>query len=73
MARTDLEEALDYASVGGHTLLEVDIRVGLAWAQYRAGNGPMAEIEAEGARRMSTQMGYHWGQVDAAEILAQLR
>ena len=31
-----------------------------------------AQAEAERARQMSVGMGYHWGQVDAAEVLAAL-
>jgi hypothetical protein len=31
-----------------------------------------ARQEAERALQMSVQMGYHWGQVDAAEVLAAL-
>jgi hypothetical protein len=32
-----------------------------------------AQDEAERAQRMSADMGYHWGQVDAAEVLAAVR
>jgi hypothetical protein len=40
---------------------------------HRATGDPVrARAEAERARRMSAEMGYHWGQVDAAEVLAAL-
>ena len=37
-----------------------------------AGDPVRARAEAERARQMSDGMGYHWGQVDAAEVLAVL-
>jgi hypothetical protein len=46
-----------------------DIRVTLAWAHLAAGGKQAARAEAERAQQMSEQMGYHWGQVDAAEVL----
>ncbi|NER53129.1 MAG: hypothetical protein F6J92_42145 [Symploca sp. SIO1A3] len=71
-AQTDLTEALDYALSGGFRLDEADIRVGLAWMYYTRDDVPRAKEEAERARQMSEEMGYHWGQVDAMEVLEQV-
>ncbi len=71
-ARRDLDEALNYALAGGYRIYEADIRVSLAWAHLAAGNPSAAQREAEKAQRMSAEMGYHWGQVDAKEVLAKL-
>jgi tetratricopeptide (TPR) repeat protein len=71
-AFSDLNEALDYAMDGGYRIYEADIRVGLAWAHLAAGDRQAARAEAERAQRMSADMGYHWGQVDAAEVLEAL-
>ncbi|NER20401.1 MAG: hypothetical protein F6J96_06705 [Symploca sp. SIO1C2] len=68
-AQTDLTEALDYALSAGYRLYEADIRVGLAWMYYSRGDTNRAKEEAERARQMSEEMGYHWGQVDAMEVL----
>ncbi|NEP11514.1 MAG: serine protease [Symploca sp. SIO2C1] len=71
-AQTDLTEALDYALSAGFCLYEADIRVGLAWMYYTRGDVPRAKEEAERARQMSEEMEYHWGQVDAMEVLEQV-
>jgi tetratricopeptide (TPR) repeat protein len=71
LALADLSEALGYAVESGYRIYEVDIRVALAWAQRAAGNPSAARAEAEHGRRMSEETGYHWGQVDAAEVLAE--
>ena len=71
-AFSDLNEALGYAVDGGYRIYEADIRVALAWAHLAAGNPTRARQEAERAQQMSADMGYHWGQVDAAEVLAAL-
>ena len=71
-AFSDLKEALGYAVDGGYRIYEADIRVALAWAHLAAGDPVRARQEAERAQRMSVDMGYHWGQVDAAEVLAAL-
>ncbi|NES21887.1 MAG: hypothetical protein F6K41_23930 [Symploca sp. SIO3E6] len=68
-AQTDLTEALDYALSGGYRLDEADIRVSLAWMYYSRGEAKRAKEEAERARLMSEEMEYHWGQVDAMEVL----
>lgn len=44
----------------------------LAWAHLTSGDPSRAKAEAERARQMSAEMGYHWGQVDVAEVLAAL-
>ena len=80
LAFSDLNEALGYAVDGGYRIYEADIRIALAWAHLAAGEPDRArqealrraQDEAERAQRMSADMGYHWGQVDAAEVLAAL-
>jgi len=72
LAFSDLNEALGYAVDGGYRIYEADIRVALAWAHLAAGEPDRSRQEAERAQRMSADMGYHWGQVDAAEVLAAL-
>lgn len=72
-AFSDLSEALGYAVGSGYRIHESDIRVALAWAHLAAGNPAKGYTEAERAQRMSDQMGYHWGQVDATEILDAIR
>ncbi len=71
-ARMNLNEALMYASMNGYRLYEADIRVGLARAQLGAGNKAVAAAEAERAHSMSAVMEYHWGQVEAAQLLASI-
>jgi tetratricopeptide (TPR) repeat protein len=71
-AFSDLREALGYASDGGYRLYEADSRIALAWAHLASGNPTAARQEAVHAQSMSTDMGYHWGQVDAAEVLDHL-
>jgi hypothetical protein len=50
--------------------LEVDLRVGLAWAYFHKGKREAARQEADLALSMSKEMGYYWGEVDAKEVLA---
>lgn len=71
-ASSDLNEALEYARAGGYRLYEADIRIALAWAHLAAGNEDLARDEAGYALQMSQDMGYHWGIVDAKEVLAKL-
>jgi tetratricopeptide (TPR) repeat protein len=78
-AFSDLNEALGYAVEGGYRVYEADIRVALAWAHLAAGEkvrarqkALRAQDEAQRAQQMSVEMGYHWGQVDAAEVLEAL-
>ena len=79
-AFADLNEALNYAVEGGYRIYEADIRVALGWA-YLADLTPdpspkrrgeilaKAKESAERALQMSQEMGYHWGKVDAEEVL----
>lgn len=71
-AASDLEEALGYAVTGGYRIYEADIRIALAWMHRAAGQFAVARREAERAQQMSQEMGYYWGQQDAAEVLAVL-
>ncbi len=84
LALADLNEALGYALAGGYRIYEADIRVALAWAHRAAALTPnpsptgregleQARAEAERVLQLSQAMGYHWGQVDAAEVLAALQ
>jgi tetratricopeptide (TPR) repeat protein len=71
-AFNDLDEALGYATAGGYRRYEADIRVALAWAHLAAGDTAKARAEARRALQLSGEMGYHWGQVDAEEVLGEL-
>jgi tetratricopeptide (TPR) repeat protein len=71
-AKNDLNEALSLCLTSGYRIHEADCRVGLAWLQYHSGDPEKARQEAERAKTMSAEMGYHWGGVDADEILALL-
>lgn len=71
-ARSDLEEALNYACAGGYRIYEADIRIALTWMHLANHNYPAAKAEAEKAQLMSDEMGYHWGRVDAGEVLQAL-
>lgn len=44
----------------------------LAWAHRAMGDPARARAEAARAQQMSAEMGYHWGGVDAAEVLAAM-
>jgi hypothetical protein len=68
----DLEEALMYAVEGGYRMYEVDVRVALAWAYLSAGKTNSAKQFAQLALSMGNEMGYHWGKVDASEVLSKL-
>ena len=67
-----LKEALGYALQGGYRRYEADIRVALAWWHRASGNSDAAKAEAARALTMSKEMGYHWGKVDAEEVLGEL-
>jgi hypothetical protein len=71
-AFSDLREALGYATDGRYRIYEADIRVALAWVHLAAQKATAARQEAARAQTMSQEMSYHWGQVDAAEVLAAL-
>jgi tetratricopeptide (TPR) repeat protein len=68
-AFTDLNEALNYAIEGGYRIYEADIRVALAWAYLANGEKGKAKESAQRALQMSQEMGYHWGKVDAEEVM----
>lgn len=72
LARSDLDQALDLAVRGGYRIYEMDARIGLAWAHLVAGDRSTAQGEAKCVKQLSAEMGYHWGQLDAAQILAKL-
>lgn len=84
-AFTDLNEALTYAVEGGYRVYEADIRVALGWAwlaqggQYQVHSDQWSaarksgKAEAERALQMSEEMGYHWGKVDAKEVLEKIK
>lgn len=76
-----LKEALVYAEQK-YRLYEADIRVALAWSYLtdalessivkKSEALEQAQLEAARARRMSEQMGYYWGKVDAEEVEAEI-
>ena len=68
-AFTDLNEALNYAVEGGYRIYEADIRVALGWAYLANGEKEKAKQSAQRALQMSQEMGYHWGKVDAGEMM----
>ena len=69
----DLNEALGLATQSGYRIYEADIRVAMAWAHFSAENTRAAKDEAEKAKQMSVQMGYHWGMIDSDEVLAKIQ
>jgi len=71
-AFTDLNEALYTAQRGEYRLYEADIRIALAWAYLAAAKPNDARREAQIALKMSQDMGYHWGKVDAEEVLTHI-
>jgi tetratricopeptide (TPR) repeat protein len=71
-AFNDLNEALNYAVEGGYRIYEADIRVALAWAYLANGEKEKAKQSAQRALQMSQEMGYHWGKVDAREVLERI-
>jgi hypothetical protein len=66
----DLEEALGYATEGGYRIYEADIRIARAWTFLAQAHVRQARASAERARQLSAELGYHWGRVDADEVLA---
>jgi len=71
-AFTDLILARDCASRCGYYVHEADIRVALAWAHLATKNRAAARAQAERAQYMSSEVGYHWGQIDAREVLTEI-
>ena len=72
-AFTDLNEALNYAVEGEYRIYEADIRVALAWAYLATGEEEKAKGSAQRALQMSQEMGYHWGKVDAEEVMQRMK
>ena len=70
---SDLNEALGYCVESGYRIYEADVRVALGWANLAIGNQQSAKAEAERALQMSNEMGYHWGKVDAEEVLQRIK
>jgi hypothetical protein len=68
----DLNEALDLATISGYRIIEADTRTSMAYAYLIAGKPQAAKDEAEIAKQMSVQTGYHWGIIDSAEVLQKL-
>ena len=71
-AFSDLNEALGYCVESGYRIYEADVRVALAWAYLANGEKQKAKESAERALQMSNEMGYHWGKVDAKEVLERI-
>jgi len=69
----DLYQALACATMCGYRLHEADVRVALAWAHLAAENPSAARGEAERALHLSTDMDYHWGEVNAKEVLKKMK
>jgi tetratricopeptide (TPR) repeat protein len=67
-----LDEALNYAVTGSYRIYEIDICVALGWAYYAAGDTSSVRAQGERAQHLSADIGYHWGRVDAAEMLTAL-
>ncbi len=72
-AFSDLDEVFEYAVDGGYRIHEADIRIALAWAYLAQKDKAQAKIEADRAMTMSKEMGYHWGKVDAKEVLDKIK
>jgi len=73
LALTDLPEALEQAVAGGFRVYEADIRIALAWAHLGSNDLVAGLAEAQRAQLMSQEMGYHWGEVDATEVISKLK
>jgi tetratricopeptide (TPR) repeat protein len=72
LARQYLDEALTYATTSGYRIYEANLRIALAWLHWREGDLITARREADRAKRASDEMGYFWGQVDAAAFFVQI-
>jgi tetratricopeptide (TPR) repeat protein len=68
-AFNDLNEVLGYCIESSYRIYEADVRVALGWAYLANGEKEKAKGSAERALQMSSEMGYHWGKVDAEEVL----
>lgn len=72
-ASDDLVMARDICRDPGYRLLETDVLIALSRIDTAQGRSNEAEAQAKRALRTSEEMGYHWGTVDAAEVLAALQ
>ena len=72
IADSDLSQALDYAVSEEYKIYEAEIRLGLALLHYARREAAAAQAEAERAKTMSVDMGYYWGQQEAARVLATI-
>ncbi|MEI6332844.1 MAG: hypothetical protein WCP16_26665, partial [Pseudanabaena sp. ELA645] len=72
LARQYLDEALTYTTTSGYRRYEADLRIALAWLHWREGDLITAKREADRAKRASEEMGYFWGQVDAAAFFVHI-
>jgi hypothetical protein len=72
LARQYLDEALTYATTSGYRIYEANLRIALAWLHWREGDLVTARREADRAKRASEEMGYFWGQVDAAAFFVHI-
>ncbi len=78
-ARSDLQEALDYAIAGGYCLSEADIYIGQAWIHLTENDLFAAQEEAKQAASLSKNIdhpstaGYYWGQQEAENVLKAIQ
>jgi len=71
-AHADLEESYHPVIWGGFRLYEADLYVGQALVHAHRGDPAAAHRTAERALYLSGELGYHWGKVDAEEVLSSL-
>lgn len=71
LARTELDKAMSLAHRSGYRILEVDIDIALA-DLLRTTDPDRAWEVATAADRLSEELGYHWGRVDSAAVIAML-
>jgi tetratricopeptide (TPR) repeat protein len=63
-AVTNLNEAINYISIGGYQVDEIDIRNSLASIYIGIGEINRASLELDITGRMSGHLGYKWGSLD---------
>jgi pentatricopeptide repeat protein len=71
-AKLDLAEAAEYTDASQYRLLHVDRQVSLAWLHARIGEETVARSVIDYASRVSRQIGYAWGEEDAAAVAQHL-
>jgi tetratricopeptide (TPR) repeat protein len=72
-ARSELDQALVLARLGGYRLAEISALVWSARVDRTAGNSEAAWQHAVEAEQLSLEIDYHWGRVDARTVLDRLR